>query len=100
MKHLIFFLATVAAAQQAPLYSVEVLRDVMVPMRDGVKLGTDVYLPAGTGSRVPQKFPVLVTRTPYDKRGVRGEGEYYAQRGYVVIAQDVRGRFSSEGGFY
>ena len=38
-----------------------------------------------------------MTRTPYDKTGVGGEGRYYAERGYVVVANDVRGRYASEG---
>ena len=38
-----------------------------------------------------------MTRTPYNKDGVGGEGRYYAERGYVVVANDVRGRYASEG---
>ncbi len=71
------------------------IRTEMVPMRDSVKLATDIYLPSGGGKR-----PVLVVRTPYDKAGERGDAEYLARRGYVVLAQDVRGRFASEGRFY
>jgi hypothetical protein len=67
----------------------------MVPMRDGVKLATDIYLPAGES-----KHPVLIVRTPYDKSGARGDATYLAHQGYVVLAQDVRGRFASEGRFY
>ena len=70
-------------------------RTEMIPMRDGVKLSTDIYLPEGTG-----KFPVLVCRTPYGKAGVRGDAVYLAKHGYVVLAQDVRGRFASPGDFY
>src|ERR1700731_5115589 len=51
-------------------YGVGVLKDVMVPMRDGVKLATDVYYPAKDGSPVPGKFPVLVSRTPYGKNPI------------------------------
>jgi putative CocE/NonD family hydrolase len=69
-------------------------------MRDGVKLATDVYRPARGGQAVSGKFPVLVTRTPYNKAGTRGNGEYLARRGFVVVAQDCRGRFASEGDFY
>jgi putative CocE/NonD family hydrolase len=68
---------------------------VMTPMRDGVRLAADVYLPAAQG-----RFPVLVTRTPYNKAGCRREAIYYAEHGYAVVAQDVRGRFASEGEFY
>ncbi len=65
---------------------------VLVPMRDGVKLATDVYLPSTRGA-----FPVILARTPYDKSGAAGLGKDGASRGYAVVAQDVRGRFASEG---
>jgi predicted acyl esterase len=66
----------------------------MVAMGDGVKLATDVYLPGdGTG-----KYPVLVIRTPYDKsRGNPALAQRVAQHGYALVAQDLRGRFQSEG---
>jgi uncharacterized protein len=65
---------------------------VMVPMRDGVKLATDVYLPSGNAP-----FPVVLARTPYNKDGMRGGAEGAAKRGYAVVLQDTRGRFASEG---
>jgi len=68
---------------------------MMVPMRDGVKLATDVYRPSGEG-----RFPVLLYRTPYNKAGAKREAELFAGRGYVVLAQDCRGRYASEGEFY
>ncbi len=68
---------------------------VTVPMRDGVKLSTDVYRPDAPG-----RYPVVISRTPYNKAGLRGVSEYFAERGYVALAQDVRGRFESEGDFY
>src|SRR5208283_3301602 len=46
------------------------------------------------------KFPVLLTRTPYDKRSEIDFGPLAAARGYVVVAQDVCGRFTSEGEWY
>lgn len=71
---------------------------VMVPMRDGVRLATDVYIPKGQG---PGPFPVVIERTPYNKRGCRNpKTEYYAARGYVAIMQDERGRYASEGEYY
>jgi putative CocE/NonD family hydrolase len=92
--------AVVASGQQSAPYSVEVVRNVMVPMRDGVRLATDLYLPATSGARASGRFPTLISRTPYDKAGLRAESEWYAQRGYAVVAQDVRGRSGSEGQFY
>ena len=62
----------------------------MVPMRDGVKLATDVYLPDGEGP-----WPVILLRTPYGKGKSRGETA--TQRGYAYVSQDIRGRFDSEG---
>ena len=62
----------------------------MAPMRDGVKLATDVCLPGGEGP-----WPALLARTPYNKKGL--PLELIATQGYVAVAQDVRGRFASEG---
>ena len=65
---------------------------VMVPMRDGVNLATNIYLPAGNGP-----WPVVLTRTPYDKDGLDDRAATYNERGYALISQDVRGRNDSEG---
>jgi putative CocE/NonD family hydrolase len=64
-------------------------------MRDGVTLYADVYRPKDDG-----KYPVLLQRTPYNKDGDREFGLRAAARGYVVIIQDVRGRYTSEGEWY
>jgi uncharacterized protein len=77
-----------------PTYKVTVDRKIMVAMRDGVKLATDVYRPAAEGT-----FPVILQRTPYG-RSMAVEATSYAKRGYVFVAQDVRGRFDSEGDFH
>jgi uncharacterized protein len=83
-------------------YDVIVQHDAMIPMRDGIRLATDLYLPAVDGEIAPGRFPVILERTPYDKadpsRGV--SGSYFARRGYVCAHQDVRGRFASEGDWY
>ncbi|MBI4582068.1 MAG: CocE/NonD family hydrolase [Planctomycetes bacterium] len=65
----------------------------MVPMRDGVRLATDVYLPADGKGR----WPALLVRTPYNKNGYGPEFGSWAARGYAMIVQDMRGRFASEG---
>ena len=86
-----------AAAAPAP-YDVVVLSNVMVPMRDGVRLATDVYLPARDGKPVEGGRPVILERTPYSKDGVAdGWPRHFVPRGYVAVVQDVRGRFRSEG---
>ena len=86
-----------------PEYDVVASCNLMVPMRDGVRLATDIYLPARGSEPLPGPFPTLLVRTPYDKSStgnMRPKGEYFARRGYVVALQDVRGRYASEGTFY
>ena len=80
------------AAEQ---YGVVYERNVAVKMRDGVILRADIYRPQAEG-----KFPVLLQRTPYDKDAISSFGLKGAARGYVVIIQDVRGRYASEGELY
>jgi putative CocE/NonD family hydrolase len=72
-------------------------KNVPVSMRDGVVLRADVMRPAEAG-----KFPVLVYRTPYGKDAAQQQYttfKHAAERGYVVVIQDVRGRHHSDGGF-
>ena len=94
-------------------YGMTLREGLMVPMRDGVRLATDVYLPARDGVQIPGRWPVILERTPYGKqRPSRSErslaqperakeraevAEIFVRRGYVVIYQDVRGRYDSEG---
>ncbi len=76
-------------------YAVTYERNVAVKMRDGITLRADIYRPKADG-----KFPVLLQRTPYDKNNGVDMGLTGATRGYVVIIQDVRGRYTSEGEWY
>ena len=85
-----------------PKYQVKAQFNVPIPMRDGVKLSADIYRPDSE-----EKFPVLLTRTYYGKGSrdilhARGKEfiEYFVSRGYVVVIQDCRGRYDSQGGFY
>ena len=68
----------------------------MVPMRDGVTLATDVYLPDGGGPR-----PAVLVRLPYDKNGrycwMPQIARHFTDRGYAFLVQDVRGKFRSDG---
>ena len=75
--------------------------DVMIPMRDGIRLATDVYRPAFEGVVVEEPLPVLLQRTPYGKtgRGLVERATYFVERGYVVVLQDTRGRYRSQGVF-
>jgi len=68
------------------------IETVMVPMRDGVRLATDIHVPEGDGP-----WPVVLIRTPYNKDGVRGFAGEATKRGYALVAQDFRGRFASKG---
>ena len=83
-------------------YDVQCESGFMMPMRDGVRLATDVYFPTVNGQRAEGPFPVILERTPYDKASARNvtKGKYFARRGYVCAIQDVRGRFKSEGEWY
>ena len=98
----------------SPPPDVHVTRDVMVAMRDGVRLATDIYRPAKDGKPLDVARPVLLERTPYDKTGVnhgdrtrkdpapRSKPELavaFVRGGYTVALQDCRGRYASEGVF-
>ncbi|HLU99750.1 MAG TPA: CocE/NonD family hydrolase [Acidobacteriota bacterium] len=85
-------------AEEQPRFGTTVVKDVMVPMRDGVRLATDLYLPADDqGAPVPGQFPVILMRSPYGKGDVSSIGTYYTAYGYAVVIQDTRGRYKSEG---
>lgn len=89
-------------------------RNVMIAMRDGVHLATDIYRPAKDGKPVETPLPVILERTPYDKAGTpRTElsvkkptpmsrqdlAIYMVRLGYIAVWQDCRGRYESEGHF-
>ncbi|HYO80717.1 MAG TPA: CocE/NonD family hydrolase [Bryobacteraceae bacterium] len=66
-----------------------------VPMRDGVRLATSVFLPSPTG-----RHPVLLVRTPYGKGKDLLPGYHlFLKSGFAIVVQDVRGRYDSEGHF-
>jgi uncharacterized protein len=86
--------------------------DVMIPMRDGVKLHAEVWRPEGVAAGVPAtgtpaagNLPILVQRSPYGfgmERVTRSFGAEYkelAQEGFIFVLEDIRGRFGSEGEF-
>jgi hypothetical protein len=70
-------------------------RNVAMKTRDSVTLRADIYRPAGDGP-----FFVLLVRTPYNKDGFTAFGRRAAARGFMVVSQDVRGRYASEGEWY
>lgn len=86
-----------AVSSAATPFEIVVHRNVMVKARDGVRLATDVYLPARNGI-VSARVPAIVERTPYNKdRGPDTFVNFFVPRGYAVVLQDVRGRYRSEG---
>jgi putative CocE/NonD family hydrolase len=78
-------------------------REVRIPMRDGARLFTAIYAPKDTS----RKYPILMTRTPYnvapygeDKfKDMIGPNPHFLKEGYIIVYQDVRGRYMSEGKF-
>jgi predicted acyl esterase len=76
-----------------PEHRVKAFRNVMVPMRDGVRLATDIYEPKDRAG----PLPVVLTRLPYDKDNMSAVGKLLAQRGYIYVVQDSRACFKSEG---
>src|ERR1700730_14449644 len=86
---------TTCMIQAVDNYEVIVERRVPAKMRDGVILRADIYRPKADG-----RFPVFLTRTPYDKGGTAEFAFKAAARGFIGIVQNVRGRFTSDGEWY
>jgi uncharacterized protein len=105
LLHSIFFAATLVPAltgfgQTAPMVAappaqIVVEKDVAMKTRDGVTLRADIYRPLAEG-----KYPTLLQRTPYNKDGTAEFAGKAAARGYMVVVQDVRGRYTSDGEWY
>jgi uncharacterized protein len=96
------YLALIAFAAISPAaflgqQSAEVIvqHDVAMKTRDGVTLRADIYRPAGD-----QKLPTLLQRTPYNKVNAADFAHQAVLRGYLVVVQDTRGRYASEGEWY
>ncbi len=84
-------------AQTDARYEIIATHNVMVAVRDGVHLATDIYAP-GRGGVTTGRFPTVVERTPYNKVSTAEVlVKYFVPRGYAVVVQDVRGRYNSEG---
>src|SRR5256885_1678788 len=96
MRPLLIPLSLVAAFAQQQPYEIIASKRIMVPMRDGVRLATDIYRPGRNGAPADGKFPAIVERTPYVPYG-DFNAQYYVPRGYVLVIQSVRGRYGSEG---
>src|ERR1041385_8381601 len=96
----LLFALVLPAAHPQPAESLFALREVMIPMRDGVRLYTRILTP----SRPSGPLPFMFIRTPY---GIAGSGSGSTERfygfllndGYIFVYQDIRGKFKSEGQF-
>lgn len=99
-KILFFALAAVSLpvlplAAQSATPQVLVEHNVSMQTRDGVTLQADIYRPVGEGN-----YPTLLQRTPYNKDSTAEFARQAAARGYLVVVQDVRGRYTSAGEWY
>lgn len=111
MKRIILFIAflllfSVSYAQEIDEKWVEqnyTKKEVMITMRDGIRLFTAIYEPVSK----TEKHPILITRTPYGAepfgKGMNNQlwdsWSEYSKEGYIIVVQDVRGRWMSEGEF-
>jgi putative CocE/NonD family hydrolase len=96
----ILVLASLGAARREGPYGLAWQKDVMVPMRDAVRLAADVYLPTLDDKPVTDRLPTILMRIPYNKRAgekPHSDARYFASHGYAVVFQDTRGRYKSEG---
>ena len=95
-KDMITRLTLLTALLLSPLVASADVRveTVMVSMRDGVQLATDIYRDDAT-----RVAPVVLMRTPYNKDRAKGAAQRFAVAGYVAVVQDCRGKFASEGVF-
>ena len=101
---LVSFYVQAQQADSAWIVNNYVKKEMYIPMRDGVKLFTSVYMPKDSSV----KHPILLSRTPYScapygelkwKQWWNGYERAYFSEGYIMVIQDVRGRWMSEGNF-
>src|SRR5260370_16819862 len=78
-----------------PASEVTIEHKVAMKTRDGVTLYADIYRPTGEGT-----FPVLLQRTPYNKENAAEFGRTAVAPGFILVVQDVRRRYESEGEWY
>ncbi len=82
----------------SPDYGIVVSKNVMIPMRDGVRLAFDIFRPGRDGDFVAGSFPTIMLHTPYDKTDKRYTeiADYFVPKGYNVVLVDLRDRYRSE----
>eukprot|EP01039_Chlorochromonas_danica_P009613 gene9613-10628_t len=93
----IFALCIVVTCSVTVPYSSDRMVEVMVPMRDGVKLHTVIFFPRSKDGQT--KFPVVMDRSPYGYSGLEWIADIFVPFGFVAIGQDMRGTEKSEGNF-
>jgi uncharacterized protein len=96
----LLFISLTLFAQDKSFKELYSKQEFMIEMRDGVKLYTVVYSPKDTS----EKYPILITRTPYSSRPYEKDAyrefpEHLIQEKFIFLYQDVRGKFMSEGQF-
>ncbi len=103
LPFLVFLVPALAPAQAPKVadreaqYDVVVESNVMIPMRDGIRLAADRISAGEGGGTGRRQVPGALRARHTTRTGGAAEARYYAQRGYVVVMNDVRGQFASEG---
>ena len=95
MKYLLLFIASIFGFISVAGQDIDILTDITIELRDGVKLNATLYKP----HEQKEPLPVIFTLTPYISDTYHERGRYFAKHGYVFAIVDVRGRGSSEGNF-
>jgi len=95
IQSLFFIIFSLKAQTQPPDTTKFQREEIFLSMLDGAKLATDIYVP-----KEKDKHSCLLVRTPYNKDGIKGDAEWFANNNFVVVVQDCRGKFKSDGIFY
>jgi uncharacterized protein len=78
-----------------PAADLQIQLGITIPMRDGVKLAADIFLPQGR-----RRWPTVLVRTPYNRKARSTIGyRFFAEHGFALVIEDVRGRYASQGNF-
>ncbi|MCA9963573.1 MAG: CocE/NonD family hydrolase [Anaerolineales bacterium] len=96
-----YFTSHAQSCYHSPMTQYALFKNIMIPMRDGVRLASDIYRPVDKhGELVTDPLPVILVRTSYNKEGLWLTDEVvdgFVPYGYVLVLQDLRGRHQSEG---
>ena len=83
-------------------YNITIKKNIKIKMRDDINLLTDIYFPSDKDHNPIYDLPILLERTPYDKKALNltQRYNYFCENGYIVVSQDCRGCYASEGELY